>query len=375
MIIPYSLIQTGQFFQGPMSALAFGTVNSENTCFVAENGSLRPVATAIVPEVIKTPKPGPRPRTPVVTPAPVEKPAKPINNNNNEPKHIKKDVPKETTPLDLSLRKTPPSSKRRIDDDVEPLEVKDLSIESRNSMTPEQIVCAPSLPNSPSMSPSPKRRLLSPRNIAPTAANVSIESIPNIIPEQLSLPPIFPPELARNLEIAFKAAAANAAKQLEIPKPPITASTSAASPQIYVKQGSWKCKECNIVFCKYENYHAHKQHYCSARNQETELDGKSASLSPIITPNPTESAQVAYQQLICAACGIKYASLENLKAHQKHYCGKGAANVLDNQVRYLSEIFLYYQRSRTFSTIVRVYHVSKCLSILDLFINYILVRK
>lgn len=337
MIIPHALIQSGRVFQGPMSVFSAGLSNSENNCYIAENGSLRVVATAVVPEVLKTPKQGPRPRTPVVTAGPTEKPPKIINNNNNEHKHIKKDSPKETTPLDLSLRKTPPSSKRQrvIDEDIEPLEVRDLSMDSRNSLTPEQIVCAPSLPNSPSMSPSPKRRLLSPRSSA--TVSVPIESpIPNILPEQLSVRAMFPPELARTLEMAIKTAAANAvAKQLDNSKTPISASTSSSSPQIYVKQGSWKCKECNIVFCKYENYHAHKQHYCSARNQDSELDGKSASLSPIMPQNPAENAQVgSYQQLICAACGIKYASLENLKAHQKHYCGKGAANlsVLENQV-------------------------------------------
>lgn len=337
MIIPQSLIQSGRLFPGPMSVFSAGLSNSENNCYIAENGSLRVIATAVVPEVLKTPKQGPRPRTPVGTPVPIEKPPKSINNNNNDHKHVKKDGSKETTPLDLSLRKTPPSSKRPrlIDDDIEPLEVKDLSMDSRNSLTPEQIVCAPSLPNSPSMSPSPKRRLLSPRSSG--TVSVPIESpIPKILSDQMNVRTMFPPELARTLEMAFKTAAANAvAQQLDNTKPPISASTSSSSPQIYVKQGSWKCKECNIVFCRYENYHVHKSHYCSARNQDSEQDGKSVSLSPIMSQNPAENAQVvSYQQLICAACGIKYASLENLKAHQKHYCGKGAANVAvhENQV-------------------------------------------
>jgi zinc finger protein ZFPM1 len=29
-----------------------------------------------------------------------------------------------------------------------------------------------------------------------------------------------------------------------------------------------------------------------------------------------------YQQLICMACGIKFASLDNLNAHQMYYCPK-----------------------------------------------------
>lgn len=96
-------------------------------------------------------------------------------------------------------------------------------------------------------------------------------------------------------------------------------------PQIYVKQGVSKCKECNIVFCKYENYLAHKQHYCSARNQEpTEGDAKVSATPPLATgASPAETTPVAYQQLICAACGIKYTSLDNLRAHQNYYCPKG----------------------------------------------------
>lgn len=40
---------------------------------------------------------------------------------------------------------------------------------------------------------------------------------------------------------------------------------AASMPQVLVKQGVSKCNECNIVFCKHENYMAHKKHYCSAR--------------------------------------------------------------------------------------------------------------
>uniref|UniRef100_A0A182JKP9 Zinc finger protein ush n=1 Tax=Anopheles atroparvus TaxID=41427 RepID=A0A182JKP9_ANOAO len=122
---------------------------------------------------------------------------------------------------------------------------------------------------------------------------------------------------------------------------------SGPTPQIFVKQGDSKCKECNIVFCKYENYLAHKKHYCSARNQD---DGDHAKISPPISPQTLGSATgtvvgspagsissggpgarnsvgvvggpVAYQQLICAACGIKFTSLDNLTAHQMYYCPK-----------------------------------------------------
>lgn len=107
-------------------------------------------------------------------------------------------------------------------------------------------------------------------------------------------------------------------------------------PQMFVKHGVSKCKECNIVFCKYENYLAHKKHYCSARNLD-DKDGGSGSgkLSPPPSPLPSNSNSSgtttappppppphAYQQLICAACGIKFTSLDNLSAHQMYYCPK-----------------------------------------------------
>lgn len=73
----------------------------------------------------------------------------------------------------------------------------------------------------------------------------------------------------------------------------------------------FRCKECNIVFCRHENFVAHKKHYCQAR--ETTV---SNSPPPPGTPSPP------LVQLICAACGIKFASMDNLVAHQAFYCPK-----------------------------------------------------
>lgn len=237
------------------------------------------------------------------------------------------------------------------------------------SVTPEQIVCAPSLPSSPSMSPSPKRRAISPRSSgAGSAASMSPPGLNVAVPHRLDmlsamLPADFGlsesllaktnPELALKLAAAAAAAAvAGGASGASPAFPPVPAAQTAGNnstgggaagggqpPQIYVKQGVSKCKECNIVFCKYENYLAHKQHYCSARNQEG--SGDSDSKSAVSPSNPAgaggsggggvgaaasvETSPVAYQQLICAACGIKYTSLDNLRAHQNYYCPKGGA--------------------------------------------------
>lgn len=104
-------------------------------------------------------------------------------------------------------------------------------------------------------------------------------------------------------------------------KSPNTVSTTptSMSPQVFVKTGMSKCKECNIVFCKYENYVAHKKHYCSARNLEE--PGSVAKVSP--PPVATHACvPQTYQQLICLACGVKFASRDNLNAHQTYYCPK-----------------------------------------------------
>ena len=44
--------------------------------------------------------------------------------------------------------------------------------------------------------------------------------------------------------------------------------------------------------------------------------------SPPISPQATSPSAIAYQQLICVACGIKFTSWDNLSAHQMYYCPK-----------------------------------------------------
>jgi len=139
----------------------------------------------------------------------------------------------------------------------------------------------------------------------------------------------------------------------------VVAPTLPPPPQVLVKQGVSKCRECNIVFCKHENYMAHKKHYCSARLEGGGDDGSVPSpqegggvpSSPSgNTPNggspphskdrgrsasPIGSSLSAQQQqgqagqkpptlfqFICVACGIKFTSLDNLTAHQAYYCPK-----------------------------------------------------
>lgn len=129
--------------------------------------------------------------------------------------------------------------------------------------------------------------------------------------------------------------------------------TPVPAPQVLVKQGVSKCQECNIVFCKHENYIAHKKHYCSARqlnepvivqDDDIKPDSPAMSISPPNTASPPASikdrshspanspaisssgASVSKPptllQFICAACGIKFTSYGTLTAHQAYYCPK-----------------------------------------------------
>lgn len=215
---------------------------------------------------------------------------------------------------------------------------------SGDSITPEQIVCAPSLPGSPPLTPSPKRRSHSPRgssvSISPNSstshsllmrpllpADIALRlSDPalNVIPQQLLVKQSM--ELALRLSSSGTNEATNAQQisplqQIKSPSGIIT--PTPLPPQMFVKTGMSKCKECNIVFCKLENYLAHKKHYCSARNLD-EGDGSTKTSSPSNSPpcvSPS-GAPLTYQQLICVACGIKFTSLDNLNAHQMYYCPK-----------------------------------------------------
>ncbi|CAD6998995.1 unnamed protein product [Ceratitis capitata] len=456
LIIPCSLIRAASWIPGPLSSVSTSISNPDTTCYVLDNGNLKPLATALnmsslsanaaasgnnANNIVASAANLNNPQMPTVETPPARQPSQPSNEAINDAPPIernagrgadrsgtstpkRKEGARESAPLDLSLRRSPisyaslqrqrahsassyaDSEQQRMDmETLLEASKENLSMDESGTVTPEQIVCAPSLPNSPSMSPSPKRRAISPRSsgagstssmsppvnvstaslVAAAASNMLDLPLRSMLPTDLAVKlsesNIMNPLLAKqNFELALKlsavaaaavnnsspanvgngsthaelaaAAVAAAAGKSSLLGMPVLGSTAptgnnasvgggagaAVQPQIYVKQGVSKCKECNIVFCKYENYLAHKQHYCSARNQESSEGGeaKTANTSPIgIVGGATnvEATPVAYQQLICAACGIKYTSLDNLRAHQNYYCPKGggtaagAANV------------------------------------------------
>ncbi|XP_071038520.1 zinc finger protein ush isoform X2 [Parasteatoda tepidariorum] len=138
-------------------------------------------------------------------------------------------------------------------------------------------------------------------------------------------------------------------------------------PQVLVKQGTSKCNECNIVFYKYENYLVHKNRYCASRtvqqkpevgsperikSEDADSSDRDETLvrqtqkSPLSSPrvnntrtppvsdvvdsresSPNQQhAAAALLQYYCMACGIKYSSIDNLRAHQLYYCPKREVN-------------------------------------------------
>lgn len=378
----------------------------EETCFLLQNNALTPIAQSLSATTSQSSSasPGAESSSKVKTPSPEDE-AKHHRALLNIAEVLgKSDL---TIPLDLSIRRFSSrqhhhrdrslsfSSAISGDVDMMPMGLDLLLMEGKENMsvagsdsatTPEQIVCAPSLPGSPPLTPSPKRRTNSPRvhnSMSPNSQHAAIIRA-------------MPPELSIHFPVAAAAAAAglldskgrlpaallnHAANVMDVgakksqltpplmklhspspthlqnvrpgsagpQAPPPVPAAAPIPPQIFVKQGVSKCKECNIVFCKYENYVAHKKHYCSARNLDDAEGG-----SPKVSPPPTMSPQpvspslsvaaggggagaviaagnvgrnqippsLPYQQLICAACGTKFTSLDNLGAHQMYYCSK-----------------------------------------------------
>ncbi|KAH0554085.1 hypothetical protein KQX54_007480 [Cotesia glomerata] len=241
------LIVPCSLFRGASVLAAPSLPAPDTACFLLPNGSLQPMTRGLAPAGNSIdPSQVLRVANKPVTPATVAVPSRP-----NSPSSAA------STPLDLSIRRSPvlhPDEK-----------------ENRVSPAPS------SLP--PSSSPR-SRGSASPRT----------RSLPTVqtAGSGTATPTVPPTELALRLA--------------ELPPPPV--------PGVLVKQGVSRCKECNIVFCRHENFVAHKKHYCQARE------------NTVCSPPPSDTPSPPLVQLICAACGIKFASMDNLVAHQAFYCPK-----------------------------------------------------
>lgn len=423
MLVPYSLLQAASVVQGSALnatlGAALGPALGAACLLMLPDGSLQPVATANLPAPPPSPRhrptPAPQP-PPSPSPQPQSQPAPPRRRETKSSPapptgHSPGSAPASGLgPLDLSLRRNSDCSDQDEDD-------KENRSHIASTSDHEDIVCAPSIPlmlsasstcsspSGPSPSPPPshpgrdsgrdsgppppsRKRPHSP-SLSPTAGKksprrtpnglvtqaqaglkkevVTVDDGPAVTDPQLLLQSVLasrglPPgsaslllgsPLSAPLELALRmaaASAASAAAAVELQPPP---------PQVYVKHGVSKCKECNIVFCRHENYLAHKRHYCQARLQEEADDSASSpgatagtsvgapgavartSRSPsansppeppsqpppgAVSPAMPSPATGTLVQYTCALCHIKFTSLDNLTHHQAYYCPKRQDN-------------------------------------------------
>lgn len=258
IIVPYSLFCNASVLPPRLPGTNFP--NPDAPCFLLPNGTLQPMTQALN--------------------CPPASPSCEVPRSNSKSKEtVIKDL---STPLDLSIRKSPGVNETQVD-----LGTKNQEKENkRKTPTPEN-ASPPSTPLSRIRnSPSPKRKLetensrsCSPRvsrttpksNTDPERSQTSPETTPNLA-TAFGIHPALHPLLLRPGSLSLLS------PELQMKVSPVDLPTiPAAAPQVLVKQGVSKCKECNIVFCKYENYVIHKKHYCSARLQEDDTSRGSTS--------------------------------------------------------------------------------------------------
>ncbi|CAL1272557.1 unnamed protein product [Larinioides sclopetarius] len=137
-------------------------------------------------------------------------------------------------------------------------------------------------------------------------------------------------------------------------------------PPKLLKHGNNICEDCNIVFYKYDNYLAHKKHYCAYRRQQLSAIAAAAAASSQehlsddnnsnhsgINESSTsyqsddtvksgirrmEHSTETFRSVIskpshaavfcCDACGVKFSTSDNLHAHQTYYCIKKADSAM-----------------------------------------------
>lgn len=175
-------------------------------------------------------------------------------------------------------------------------------------------------------------------------------------------PTVALPYFTSEMTLRLAAAAAAAAAAATASNPAVsTADGMAPAHQFYLKQGPSKCESCNIVFCKYENFLAHKKHYCASRppppppqhqhqhqqqHQHGDADDVADKTSPEGSPGPkplTVSSPLSSKdsvsptpvqlkqpmiQFICSTCGVKFSSFDNLTTHQSYYCPNRATTAV-----------------------------------------------
>lgn len=177
----------------------------------------------------------------------------------------------------------------------------------------------------------------------------------NIVIVPNSAASVLPPGIVHQGDLINTAAlpffTSEMAMRLQASNPAIDAVGGGLLPghQFFLKQGPSKCESCNIVFCKYENFLAHKKHYCASRPplppppqqqnnnadaddvDKTSTEGSPGLGKPPLTVCSPQSSKDSVSptpmqlkppliQFICSTCGVKFSSFDNLTTHQSFYC-------------------------------------------------------
>ncbi|GFR18008.1 uncharacterized protein TNCT_344231 [Trichonephila clavata] len=152
--------------------------------------------------------------------------------------------------------------------------------------------------------------------------------------------------------------------QADVPVDKVIPSAGMPPPKL-LKQGDNVCEECHIVFYKYDNYLAHKKHYCAYRRKQLsaiaaaaassqeqlsddnnsnhsghndsstsyQSDDASKTVMRRVVEHPVESfrsviTKSSHSVYCCDACGVKFSTSDNLFAHQTYYCIKKADSAM-----------------------------------------------
>ncbi|GIX70177.1 zinc finger protein ush [Caerostris extrusa] len=243
------------------------------------------------------------------------------------------------TPLDLSVKNKITSTSSK------PLAKRKNSVISVGSPSP-------SFQNASDSSSPPRPSILHSRVTMSPSSQYSNDSI-HCYPSQV---PVVLPRLSHN--ISERISPLPTILQPDISGDKTVPTSGMPPPPKILKQGNNICEECHIVFYKYDNYLAHKKHYCAFRqrqmsalaaaaasNQEQLSDDNNSNHSGVnesstsyqsddaskpslrrtdhsVEPFRSVITKPSHSVFCCDACGVKFSTSDNLHAHQTYYCIK-----------------------------------------------------
>ena len=315
IILPYSIMQTAQILPEP--------ILPDNAYIVSPDGTVRNVALLREAEAAISPS--------STSPAETDKAEQeeptattsetPLDLSRKQMKlpfiSVRKDISKiPESELSRALKSVSPRSSG---DKISP-NPRDIEREEHSNMQDSSTKSSPTLsqgsPRSPNSNSNASLMDLAARLKSESRDDKTSPTIPPIPPglmgplwhpgHMLGLPPLSP--------LLFPHLASLGALPIP-PTPNGVRMPDPTAPPMLIKQGVSKCRECNIVFYKHENYLVHKKHYCASRE---EVPGAVEIKEEQISEEHPKSEEdtnpdTPLLQFICTACGVKFGSPDNLK--------------------------------------------------------------